>query len=236
MQKAVVRWKGEASESDDSHEEEEEETEEESEGLYADISELEIRWPSRIILVAPSESGKTNLLKHLVYQNRDEFDHIWFFGKNQDEETWLPRNRRMKDVSQKAIQKIWDFQKKNKHLRCLICLDDCLAEDFSSMFWKDFLSSCRHQNISVVFSIQYLKSCPPALRENVRDVFILHANNRTTAALYELNCSDISKREFQSYVSSHCSFGQVVHMNCSPHAKHPLQTFSVGKARNFRLQ
>jgi hypothetical protein len=209
---------------------------ESKESEIPDISKLALSWPNRILILGPSESGKTNTLKHIVKNNGHNFSYIMFFGKNENEETWLPQKRRKKKVSKKLLQSLWDKHKKNPRLKSLFIFDDILQEDFHrDPWWASFISTCRHQNMSLIFSIQYLKSVPPVIRDNCNKILIIHANNRTTSALFELCGGSRNIWEFKAFIQDHVTFGQFVLLDTAPHATKELTVWRADKCPQFRV-
>jgi hypothetical protein len=69
---------------------------------------------------------------------------------------------------------------------------------------NDLVSTCRHYNIETIISVQHLKSCPAAVRDNV--AYIIHTSAvsmsdlRNIHEMVEMNFR--SWKEFLDYVDS----------------------------------
>lgn len=163
--------------------------------------------PTNILLLAPTQSGKTELIKTMVRQMHDQFHDIYFFGKNSSEEIWLPRSHRFSSIDKEKIQKLRGKGKKYKAagLRMLFIFDDILGENFHrDKFWDDFISTVRHEGISVIFSIQYCKSIPPCMKDNIKLIYILHTNKDTSTAIHGITSGEMKQQAFCSFLEQNC--------------------------------
>jgi GTPase SAR1 family protein len=167
-------------------------SEHEEESTEMDISEMEFKLPNRIMVLGPTESGKTTIirqcLKHAVKTNK--VVAIWWIGESSDEETWLPKKYKRQNISKELLEEIRNGQRNKCMKDChqIIVLDDVMGEKFRfDDWWEGFISSSRHQNISLIFGMQYIKKLPPVFRENIKQYILTHANDNTVNALRGLS-------------------------------------------------
>lgn len=135
--------------------------------------------PFRMFLVGMSGSGKTTTLKKLVREIGDRFAYVSLFGSNSKGEDWIKKRYRATGYTEESLNLLWDIHKK-RNIPALWIFDDIAGENFNSKWWQGFITSCRHQSISVIFSVQSFKSViPPPLRNNMNYCIFTHADNTT---------------------------------------------------------
>ena len=169
--------------------------------------ELNIIMPDRYIITGQSESGKSTCIRWLIMQLCTKFPvaNIWWFGKNAHEEIWLPEKYRLPRISKTRIDNIRKLQKKFAlRYHQIIVLDDIIGEDFhgkDKIWYSDFIATSRHELITVICGIQYLKALNPCFRDNIQKYIVCDANNTTLDLLYTF-CTNknMNKRQwFQSF-------------------------------------
>lgn len=154
--------------------------------------------PFRLLINGRSGTGKTTLIKQIVKETENRFAYVLLIGANSKKETWVPKENRVIGLSEEYLSRWYDKQKISK-TPCLLIFDDILDQDFKSPFWRGFVSTCRHYNVSLIFSIQYLKgTLPPALRENCNSIVCTFAPNQAVDNLYALT-TKVSKEDFKKY-------------------------------------
>ena len=135
--------------------------------------------PFRMFLVGMSGSGKSTTIKKLVREVGDNFAYIALFGSNSKKEEYIKKKYRAIGYTEESLNKLWDIHKR-KPIPALWIFDDIASENFNSKWWQGFITSCRHQGISIIFSVQSFKSViPPALRNNMNYCIFTHADNTT---------------------------------------------------------
>ena len=168
---------------------------EDSESGPLPISELPMSLPARITVCGGSGSGKTTVIRHLVrlMKSKGKVSAVFWLGASADEETWLPRKYRRTTVSKPLLERIRQMQKHGemRDWHVIVVLDDVMDQKFThDRWWAHFLSSCRHQRVSVIAGIQYISSgLSPAMRENMSRWIVTHGNNKTLRALFDLSSS-----------------------------------------------
>ena len=143
-------------------------------------------------MLGPPQSGKSTLIRHIIkeFKSKNNVSSVWFFGSYSHEEVWLHPKFRYPKISKTKIDAIRAMMRtpafKNTH--CIIVLDDVIIENFHrSPFWADFIATSRHDNITVLIGMQYLKSLSPQIRENCQYYFITALNNTTCDSLHGLS-------------------------------------------------
>ena len=143
--------------------------------------------PFRMLIIGPSESGKTNTLLNLI-QNLNEttpVDKIYLYAKDLSEPKYelLINNRKnagIKDFNDSTafieysndiddvFTNIDDYNKKRKQ-KVLIVFDDMIADIMSSKeikaIIKELFIRCRKLNISIVFITQSYFRTPKDARK-----------------------------------------------------------------------
>lgn len=207
------------------------------------IEDVEIMIPDRIMILGMSGSGKTNLLKCLVKQNAHNYDLIFLFSPNEHEEAWLPRECRYHKICMKRIEQIWAWAKTENSSRSddnkyniLVILDDA-AEGKALVrgdFFQDFITRCRHDNVSVIVCIQYLKIFPPCFRGNIQKYFICSANNESINALHGL-CQSVRFYPFEDHLKG-IEEGKVALLNFTPNNGNELSYVEVPLCENYKIK
>lgn len=164
-----------------------------------DISK--IRYDTVIVFIGRRNTGKSYLVKDLLYYHRDipigtvisptesanEF-YCKIIPSLFIHEEFTPQLldnvlRRQKMITKRVNKEISCYGKCNIDPRAFLLLDDCLYDDC----WKKDKSikyifmNGRHQKIMLLITMQYPLGIPPTLRTNVDYVFILRepvVNNR----------------------------------------------------------
>ena len=164
---------------------------------------LNLKMPDRYIVCGQSESGKTSFIRWLIQQlcNNFKVSGIWWFGKNSNEEDWLPSKYRLDRISKTRIDAVKrvNFNIKSLGYHQIIILDDIIGEDFhgkDKKWYNDFIATSRHENITIVCGIQYLKAINPCFRENIQKYIICDANRKTLDCLYDFCTTDMTKQQW----------------------------------------
>ncbi|HRP37055.1 MAG TPA: ATPase/DNA packaging protein [Candidatus Dojkabacteria bacterium] len=158
------------------------------------LPDIDINLPDRICLLGQSETGKTTIIRYIIKLMRAKFAVacVWWISPNSGQETWIPKRYRRTSISKSLLTGIRELQRtpafKNSHQ--IVVLDDCIGENFHrDKFWDDYISTCRHDRVSLIIGLQYLKGMAPVMRENIKQWILTHANNQTLKHLYELSAN-----------------------------------------------
>lgn len=178
------------------------------------IDDIEFDFPQHILIYGPTMSGKSTLITKIIDLNHTKFNAIFAFGSMVDKlNCKIPREFRFKSVNLEIIQALWDNQKnlatkatqnkrpelhdsliKRKVPNIALVLDDIMGVNFSRSsegdFWKSFITSCRHVNISLIISIQYITGISTTMRSQIHNWFITDLDNNTLKFIQDYSYSD----------------------------------------------
>lgn len=166
-----------------------------------DIHNLEI--PFRMIVVAPSGSGKTNFILNLIKvfsEGEGTFADINIVTANKDEPlyNYLSEQSDQIKISEgmQSTPKLDTYDKEYNHL---VIWDD-LVLDKNQTPVKEFYMRARKKNVSVVFLSQSYYDIPSFIRKNSSYLIILNlggAKREQTAILNEWS-TDLDKDELKA--------------------------------------
>lgn len=156
------------------------------------ISQLEIESTEQILALGTCKSGKTNFIHNFIleFTKRHKVAAIWWFGSSHHEESdWLNKKHRSEHIRKSVIDKIRQYQKTVfKGWQQLIICDDISAERFHRDDWyKNFITTLRHDQVSAIFGLQYIKTVSPTIRDCISKYIVCSANRTTVNALYDLS-------------------------------------------------
>ena len=151
---------------------------------------LPIYFPSINLLIGTPGSGKSYMIKSLIFQTslKKQFDYIVVFCNTSfDGYKFLPQEYVHNVYDENIMNNIIKIQIKNPSAKCLIILDDVVGSiNFNTNLWRKIVSQFRHYNMSLFFSVQYIKSIPPLVRECANFCFIFQTSSKKTIKeLYE---------------------------------------------------
>ena len=163
--------------------------------------------PFRAVIAGPSGCGKSNLLINMIldiYRNKYERVYIWSPSINVNT-IWLPVKRYVKDVMKidtdkepcffeefksedleriiDTQHKIIEYQKKHKMKKLfgILCILDDITDDPRVARHSKLLTSLycrgRHNNISVITSLQKWNSTNTIIRTNTTHLFLFKVRN-----------------------------------------------------------
>ena len=192
--------------------------------------------PFLCILYGKKYSGKSVLLKHIIWSYRNHFQYIVVFSGTSDVNgayDFLPKqhvhNKYEPEVMKSIIEKQKDLKKRGKDVQALIIFDDCLGNGFDWKKQKDselvtLASSNRHWNISLAISTQGPRMIPPIFRNNVDAAFIHRSLNQSVDDLYQIY-STMGKKEWTEFVHKNTQNWRIIYFNAK--ATDPADTLSV---------
>ena len=138
--------------------------------------------PFRLSIVGPSNSGKTNILIHIIKKCRN-FDKIYLYAKKLDEplyEHLIDHWTRVGDMHRlnlieysNDISETVEVDDINENIQNLIIFDDMVCEASKSLKdVEEFFIRGRKQNASIIFISQSYFSIPKNIRLNC-DYFVI---------------------------------------------------------------
>ena len=163
--------------------------------------------PTIFLLQGPSKSGKSHMLKFLLYKLCDpvkpifnfgivltgsEFNHEYDFIQ---ESAVHPYSAELLESYVENLKKIKNESKGAKMPHSFIVLDDVLGKISKTAYWTNFISIYRHLGISLFITTQYLKASEASstfIREQTGLAFMFSSPNlNTTKALFDYFGSSI---------------------------------------------
>ena len=140
---------------------------------------------SNYLFIAKRNSGKTHLIKYLIYTFLEQKVFQWgvvFSATNFNTHQFdiVDKKYQYNTVDDIVLEQIMTIQEKSK-VGCFIIFDDVLGTvNFNSPTIKKLFTTCRHYNISIFLATQYLKSIPLLIRQNSDYVFLFDIKNLNT--------------------------------------------------------
>lgn len=139
-----------------------------------------------ILLLGRRGTGKTTLIKDLMYHMRNKLD----FGvaMSPTEETtealssFVPQSCIYNTFSNAALGVLLELQrqqvKRGRFKNVYVLLDDCMYDKkvMASLHMRELFMNGRHRKIFFINSVQYMMDMPAALRSQVDYVFALKEN------------------------------------------------------------
>lgn len=149
-----------------------------------------------IVLIGRRETGKSFLVKDLLYHHRDipigtvisgTEEGNGFYGRlvprlfiHNEYNTAFIENilKRQRNVRKEVKQQLKDYGRSNIDPRAFVIMDDCLYDDRWSRdkLMRMLFMNGRHWNIMLIITMQYPLGVPPVLRTNIDYTFILREN------------------------------------------------------------
>ena len=156
-----------------------------------------IKLPFRMVVSAPSGSGKSNFLVNLIYLfsqgAKGTFADITIITRNKDEPLYNFLTKKCDQiVIKEGLHNIPQLDKFDKKLNHLVCFDDLvLAKDQSAI--ENFYIRARKLNCSVVYLSQSFFDIPKMIRKNCSYMVFLKIGGmrevKTILRDFSLNCS-----------------------------------------------
>ena len=166
-------------------------------------------WPFRMLIMGPSDSGKTNTLLHLI-NNLHPIDKIYLYAKDLSESKYefLINKREQAGIKHfndptdmdDVFTNIDDNNKQRKQ-KVLIVFDDMIADIMSSKKFKAIIKElfirCRKLDISIVFITQSYFRKPKDARLNSTHYVIMKIQSRKELQnIARENSGDIDFKDF----------------------------------------
>lgn len=173
-----------------------------------EIKQLKFEFPSNMIIIGATGSGKSFAFKNLFYYHfRDKFDVVYLFGSTvnlSNDYDYIPDEYKFDVYSPEMVMKIIqvaEHQVKNGNKkRIAIIFDDSInfVSFQNNRLYDGLFSKSRHLGISVFVIIQHIKFCSPCIRNNTGYVLVTKTHAENLDTLYELQHVYPSKKEFKS--------------------------------------
>ena len=145
-----------------------------------------INLPFRMVICAPSGSGKSNYVYHLLKlfcHGKGSFDSITIVTQNADEPLYNQLARHLKGIQiYEGIQNIPDLDEYDKTVEHLVIFDDLVLEKQQSAI-ESYYMRARKQHVSVMYLTQKYFRTPSMIRLNSDYTIILRLDGARDAKL-----------------------------------------------------
>jgi hypothetical protein len=199
---------------------------------------LTLKWPSTVIIAGATDTGKTMLMKNIIYQNALAFNRIYLLSPLADEDVYnfIPKKYRISNPTEADLIQILEEQKKNKHVKtCIIC-DDCIGKiNFANgAISKMITTTGRHYDLSLIIVMQYLNNIAPIIRDNAKYLFVTKLKSHCVDSIYSITSSFSSKAACKRFLDETCRDYRVIRFNLTGYNKEII-VFDNKIPRNFKL-
>lgn len=155
---------------------------------------LESKQRKRIGIIGPTGSGKTQLLKTILWRLSNNgktpiFDEIHLFAPTAQQpiykkEIHIKKEHVHEDCTEEEFDQVYQKMLKDNPLdkdgnpkkEILLIVDDCVGHSIMKGIQKELLSM-RHKGFSIVIITQYFKSMHPIVRSNLTNCAIFRYEN-----------------------------------------------------------
>ena len=162
----------------------------------------------RVICVAASGGGKTNVIKNMI--TRSDFGYAEHFGEDifiisetlELDGSWddvrLPEYHKMKEWSEERVNEIMQYSASSAN-GCLLVLDDLVCSDAinkhkTTILDKIFMQG-RHSKINCIFTSQKYNALSPKMRANATHTLCWGLPTQTERKMFLDDNSDIQDIE-----------------------------------------
>lgn len=155
----------------------------------------EIKTPNISLFVAPPRSGKTFLMRYLIYTLACEgkFKYGLVFSPTQDDsfDKLIPEKYIHRQFDEQKLKLFLRKQKKTK-LPAFLILDDAAGSiDMNGKLFNHLFTSYRHYNLSIFVSIQWIHKVAPVVRNCTTYAFVFkHSNQKSYEVLHSAFFAD----------------------------------------------
>ena len=175
------------------------------------------QWPARCLFTGASGSGKTNLLVNLILGGLIEFDSIYLYARNPDQEVYEDIKERIQMleetynikipfVFESELSKVVPMEDLDKDKQNLVIFDDMVTEQerVQNAVISPFFVRSRHKNCSVYYLSQSYSLTPITARRNVTFLcFFGTPRGRDIQLIWSDHAGEIDFKKFkQAYLNA----------------------------------
>lgn len=198
-----------------------EEEEEEEESLEYNrptvLQDIKLYIPGITLFYGKTNSGKSVLMKQLLYLHAKQFDQIYVFqGCVNDDWKCLPSRCVfvIKDQTDAQLKIIIEGASKLKKIgkHTLIIIDDPFNGSnnyHKSKIWEQLSTMSRHFLISIWMSVQNPGLIPPVLKGNITGCFVTKLADSHIKKIYEYTSGFAKVTELISFLNNNLALGKV---------------------------
>lgn len=203
------------------HDVEDEYTEEDEEDIYEQdeskkLQDIKVHIPGITLFYGATLTGKSVLMKHLLYLHAKKFDQIYVFQGCPTDDWKCFTNKYVFKIDSTTDSKLKviiegakQLKKQNKH--SLIIIDDPFngsADYHKSKIWQELSTMSRHSLTSIWMSVQNPGLIPPVLKGNLAGFFITKVAENHIKKIYEYSQGFSKVSELLGYLNK-CEQGKV---------------------------
>lgn len=160
---------------------------------YRNKNPLSPQWPFRMLLVAPSGAGKTNVVMNLVLNYLD-FDRIYIYIKDIAEDKYVflisyfqALEKQFQELNGTDEQIIWfsddpkdivPLDELDPEYQSLVIFDDAVTDKKANETISDMFIRGRKRNCSLIYQTQSLFDVPKKLRLNANYVLLFGVSDQ----------------------------------------------------------
>ena len=209
--------------------------------INTDIDDaLKLEFPSTILICGSTKTGKSELMKNIIYKNYKKFNRIYLlcpFAKDKFYD-FIPDKYKIEDPSDADLTLIYKDCQENPNINTLIIADDCISKiNFERGAASKIISATgRHINLSLIIVMQYLNNISPIVRDNATYLFITKLKSHCIDSVYKLTSCFNSKTECKKFLDAACKDFNVVRFNLTGYNNREYYVFKNKKSRNFVIK
>lgn len=153
-----------------------------------------IDFPRTIVVCGPSGSGKSQMIKYLYKENKDEFDFtIVFSGSYFDlefKDEGIPDlcHQKINETKINAVIEVLKYFKSNDiNFKVLLIFDDVTGNinlQHNALI-DQIVTSCRHYNCSTIIAAHWLSKLSRTILESVKFFFIFQSTREALSRIRE---------------------------------------------------
>lgn len=196
---------------------------------------------SIIFITAPPKSGKSTLIRELIYNNKDLFQYGLVFtstGKFNGDYDFIPKRFVHSSFNENILKHFLNIQIQTKRKnRAFLIFDDFLGcFNPKSKFMTKLLSTYRHYNISIIISTQHIKSLPPIFRECTSYSIIFNTKNKNSIqSINENFMTDMDEKQIYNYIQKHCIKYHFILIDMNNNENDRYSIWKVNKSNNYEV-
>lgn len=160
------------------------------------------KFPSIIMIAAPPASGKTHLIKYILYdlfvKKKLSYGIVFCptsFNQSYDflESKYVHSQYNENVLTHLINIQIAQIEKNGKALPSFVIWDDCIGSiNFQSPLFMKLITTYRHYNMTLIFTTQYIYKLPTTLRECATYFITFNQQQkRSLVAIHETFMGDI---------------------------------------------
>jgi hypothetical protein len=180
---------------------------------HRNVNDLCPQWPARIIIVAPSGGGKTNLVLNLIIKML-LFDRLYVYVKDLEEDKYVFLLGLMQELEEKFNElnetedelvtfsdkgeDIVDVNDLNPKMQNLVIIDDAILDSKANEKVSELFIRGRKRNSTIIYQTQSYFDMPKIIRLNANYLILLNVNNkRELIEIAKTYACDIDFQEFK---------------------------------------